>query len=295
MSNIHHCLQGKDIELPLVKECGFHNYLHSVGLRPHTHVTGAEITYLLKGDCCWQLDGGKELFLSGGSAAIVQADTMHHGLDNVISPCWLFWLILDLDHPGAAGSPFGDRELTEFAQIFQAAGNLVIPGDAVFAGKIEHLIGQFDAASGTDVVARASLRLALAAVVADAARIFRDRWRGTRCRSIARKTEKIMREHLQHKLCIYEIAGALKLTPVSFVRRFKSETGLTPADYFMRMKLTEARRRMSAANMSISQVAFDLGFSSSQHFSSVFKKYIGVSPGAFRAQNKKAGSLQRKI
>ncbi len=63
-----------------------------------------------------------------------------------------------------------------------------------------------------------------------------------------------------------------------FIKRFKYETGLTPADFFQRIKVEEARRRLAVPKAAITAIAFDLGFSSSQYFASVFKKYTGTTP-----------------
>ncbi|MEI7901487.1 MAG: helix-turn-helix transcriptional regulator, partial [bacterium] len=72
------------------------------------------------------------------------------------------------------------------------------------------------------------------------------------------------------------------VSPSRLVQLFREQTGLTPADYRMRLRLEEARRRLRDSAATVTTVAADLGFASNQHFASKFRKYFGVSPSDFR-------------
>ena len=84
--------------------------------------------------------------------------------------------------------------------------------------------------------------------------------------------------HLDEPLGIPELARLAGLSEARFKVRFKEETGVPPGDYVQRARIEEARRRIAAGDKSITRVAFDLGFSSSQYFSTVFKRFTGRSP-----------------
>ena len=65
----------------------------------------------------------------------------------------------------------------------------------------------------------------------------------------------------------------------------KARSGLTPNDYLLKLRIDEAKRRLChGADQSVTDLAFDLGFSSSQYFSTVFKKFTGLTPSQYRAQ-----------
>ncbi len=61
--------------------------------------------------------------------------------------------------------------------------------------------------------------------------------------------------------------------------RFKEETGLPPADYLRHRRIIEAQRILSQPNPpAVTELAMKLGFSSSQYFATVFKRYTRLSP-----------------
>lgn len=73
------------------------------------------------------------------------------------------------------------------------------------------------------------------------------------------------------------------LSQALFHRYFKEITGCTPHDYELRLKVDRAAEVLEATpKVSVTHLAHDLGFSSSQYFATVFKRYHGVSPTVFR-------------
>ena len=286
MANLHYGFKGVDIGLPAIYSGGFHNYLHTVRLLPHTHPQGVEVTYVMKGDACWRLEDGTELFLSGGTLAAVQPDILHHGQGNIISPCWLFWFVLDLEAASCMlNTPFSAQDIVELKKIFKSAGNCVRSAPVHYAFHAEKLIEQFASLNQADFLRNASLRNTLCRMIIDAAEVFRSSAGTERSDArIAGKAEKIMRSNLGRDLNMTGIAEKLGLSATGFIKRFKCETGLTPADFLQRIKVEEARRRLTASKTAITAIAFDLGFSSSQYFASVFKKYTGTTPREYRGK-----------
>lgn len=67
-----------------------------------------------------------------------------------------------------------------------------------------------------------------------------------------------------------------------FKTRFKEEHGVPPAEYVLRARIEEARRRLAEPDAAVTDVAFALGFSSSQYFDSSFKRLTNLTPSAFK-------------
>ena len=86
-----------------------------------------------------------------------------------------------------------------------------------------------------------------------------------------------MDAHLSEEMHSDILVGLSGLSVSRIQARFKEETGLSPADYFMRRRLIEAQNLLRGSQ-GITDVAMDMGFSSSQYFSTVFKRYMGLSP-----------------
>ena len=88
-------------------------------------------------------------------------------------------------------------------------------------------------------------------------------------------------ENIYEKLSVASVAQAINVSPsylsVLFDRRLKTK----PSDYIRREKLEESKRLIKRGEMSFSQIADQLKFSSVCHFSALFKKWYGVTPSEF--------------
>ncbi len=73
--------------------------------------------------------------------------------------------------------------------------------------------------------------------------------------------------------------------PVSYrhlTREFKQHIGLTPGEYLRKKRFEESQRLLNETNLTITAIAEELHYSSSQHFSSDFKKMSGFTPVEYR-------------
>jgi len=67
-----------------------------------------------------------------------------------------------------------------------------------------------------------------------------------------------------------------------FTRVFHARTGVTPARFVLEVRLREATRHILETRLPLTEVARKVGFSSIAHFDKVFRRFYGMSPGAFR-------------
>jgi AraC family transcriptional regulator len=79
-----------------------------------------------------------------------------------------------------------------------------------------------------------------------------------------------------------ELADLVRLSPHYFSMQFKHACGVSPHHYVLRERIHEAQRLLTAGRMSISEVALSLGFSDQSHFSQVFRKMTGTTPGRYK-------------
>lgn len=93
---------------------------------------------------------------------------------------------------------------------------------------------------------------------------------------------KFMKKHIRKQLSLNEIAEHEKMSASHFSSIFKNQTGYSPLNYFILLKIQEACRLLSLSGMSIKEIAFHLGYSDPYYFSRIFKKTIGVSPREYR-------------
>ncbi len=77
------------------------------------------------------------------------------------------------------------------------------------------------------------------------------------------------------------LAQVARLSESRCKTRFKREIGVPPAEFWLRKKIERAIVLLK--NHNVTEVAYELGFSSSQYFATVFKRYTLVNPSQFHA------------
>jgi len=79
-----------------------------------------------------------------------------------------------------------------------------------------------------------------------------------------------------------EISDSVGLHPASFSRAFKQSMGLPPHRYLLVHRINRAKEMMKDESRMLTQIALDCGFSCSSQFTAVFKRFVGISPRAYR-------------
>ena len=105
----------------------------------------------------------------------------------------------------------------------------------------------------------------------------------------ARKIEQsihYMMQHLNHPLHVAQLAEAAHTSPSHFFVLFKRSAGLSPIDYFIRLRMRQACRLLAATSMSVKEVAAVLGYDDPFYFSRLFKSVNGTPPTNYRLRIK---------
>lgn len=79
-------------------------------------------------------------------------------------------------------------------------------------------------------------------------------------------------------------ADKICLSPNYFGDMIKKETGKTPQEHIQSKILELSKESIMETNQTVSQIAYALGFQYPQHFSRLFKKHVGCTPGEYRLQ-----------
>lgn len=91
----------------------------------------------------------------------------------------------------------------------------------------------------------------------------------------------IVETHLTEQPSMSTIAEKLALTTNSLYRLVKDYTGTSPKDFFTNRLMMEAQRKLRYSNLSVKELAYDLGFNDPDYFSRLFKKSTGKSVSEF--------------
>lgn len=97
-----------------------------------------------------------------------------------------------------------------------------------------------------------------------------------------RRAKELMSSQMDKGLSIARIARECSLSRSHFSRAFKKNTGLSPRDWFLQMRLDKAKGLLADSLLSISQISLDCGFADQSHFTRVFTRVVGMTPFNWR-------------
>jgi len=87
---------------------------------------------------------------------------------------------------------------------------------------------------------------------------------------------------LDKPVSLADVASSAGLTRMHFAAQFRAATGLRPHEYLLRRRIERAQEMLAATCMPVVDIALSVGFQTQSHFTSVFKRYAGQPPRAWR-------------
>ncbi len=288
--NAHLNFRGTGIRNVL--ELGRHEYT-SAGrhLWPHVHDSRRlEICYLARGRKAYLINE-KPVVLSGGDVHVIFPGDSHSAGDIPEEAGILYYLCLSLrKNQSSFMNLRGPGARTLVSSLLNLAPRM-------FKGSPrlqEHLDAAIDSLQQLSTDPLAAVRACnyiegfLLEVVSCAAHT-RRRAMPPRFRQLLRNIDR----HLTTPPTTGEMARSVGLSLSRFKAVFSREVGIPPADYVLRRRIDLAKERLLLdRRRSITDVALDLSFSSSQYFSTVFKRYTGMTPSEFRKRPRRPRRLR---
>ena len=105
--------------------------------------------------------------------------------------------------------------------------------------------------------------------------------------SISELICEYLKNNIYSTLTLKDICSHFLLGKTQLCKIFSESTGQSPMDYYMDLKMKEAKKLIREKNHSVTQISDMLGYSSIHNFSRAFKKKIGFSPIEYRQQIEK--------
>lgn len=99
-----------------------------------------------------------------------------------------------------------------------------------------------------------------------------------------KQVTEYINEGLDRNLKVVELAAIAQISPYHFIRLFKKATSKTPHQYILQQRVKKARYLLHYSQLSISEIAFAVGFSDQSHFTKYFKRITGVTPRQYAAK-----------
>ncbi|MSU48065.1 MAG: AraC family transcriptional regulator [Opitutus sp.] len=286
---------GRQIRLPLVPVVAGVNGKKTVRIPWHSH-TYFELLFVLDGATAYEIADGRRLDLMGGQFFVVPPGVEHRGVQNLRTPSNVCGLAFDPRASEARkNTPFTSSDLKWLRRQFEQHSLSVRPlGTELrrLMGTLCRLRDEFAARAGA-AGAAASFRLTTCAVILQAANQLAHGEPDHTLRLSATVLAHV-EAHYGEPLRAADLARAAGCSRSRLFQIFKRSTGMTPTDYIQRLRVNKVSALMLKSTASITDLALAAGFSSSQYFCKVFRKYAGATPGEFRRRHQGSAETARR-
>ena len=106
-------------------------------------------------------------------------------------------------------------------------------------------------------------------------------------------------EHIEAQLSspikMDELAQLTGLSTSQFTRAFRRSTGLPPHQWHLNARIRRAQQWMLDTNQPLAELALAIGFADQSHFANTFTRRVGISPGAWRREQRFAPAVANHI
>jgi AraC-like DNA-binding protein len=249
----------------------------------HSH-EDYELLFMLEGANIYEIRGRDAVESSGGHLLLMPPGAVHRGRDDVRMPSVLCGILFQpCSHRAWVNSIFTREELRRMDRELRKHPFALRPFNRELTLILARLIQHVEAfkSDRRDTFAKANLRaLACLAIIESLRQL------ATSARTDAATIASAARDYLEKRFAepvqMTDLAQHLGLSRARMFEVFKKHTGRTPNDYLLRHRIERAREQLAKTSRSITDIALDVGFSSSQYFANVFRRYTGMTPLAHR-------------
>ncbi len=91
-----------------------------------------------------------------------------------------------------------------------------------------------------------------------------------------------LQDQLHQPLSLAALAAELQCSPRTLTRRFNAATGQTPSAFLRNQRLVAARELLRTTNLSVGEIAWQVGLQDVSYFTALFQKHEGLTPGRYR-------------
>jgi len=250
---------------------------------------GIEICYVTKGRYDWKVEKEKYTLLPGDG--FITCPWQYHGSDRgVFDIGEIWWIIITpkvFNQKGkfhlTRSSSFNEEQEKIIGKTLANNTRPVLYKSKILTNYFESLFNELkNREFGHEIKVRHIIEIILMSVVR---LIQRQEKQEVNDSKIILNLEQQLKGNLAYPWSVKEMAELNRMGTTSFNEIVKKLTGFTPSSFLIHMRINSAKNMLLDPNKKITRIAYDCGFSSSQHFSSTFRQRTGESPTKFRERN----------
>lgn len=269
--------------IPALKGIGQSRQIVARGdLLPH-HETHFEIHLVMDGTVNWWVED--DIYaLEPGSVFLTKPGELHGGIKNIIQPSTLTWLQVDAScledaHIEDALMQITERQAASTPELIRL---------------LEAMLEEVDSPQDD------SPRLVSAYLHIFLTKLLRQYRLGKSDEDLPEVCNvlfKYIDEHLsdEEAIKVEDLCNHVGLSRSRIFQIFDEYVGQSPISYINRMRIERAKHYLRQTKRQVTQIALELGYSSSQHFATAFKRLTGLSPKEYRKTGLVVTEEQRQL
>ncbi|MCW8132086.1 MAG: helix-turn-helix transcriptional regulator [Planctomycetota bacterium] len=277
-------ITGRVEGFPEFTHIGHDTFTKVSGLGKHEHPGMFEYCLIIRGHVTWWAQ--ERIYqLRGGDVYFTWPDEPHGGMNELMTPCTIYWTILDIPRPG-------DKRAQSFLSLPPSEARDLC--ERIYAVKDRHLKGAerlepyykeifrgLEMQSRLGVIhARAALQGMFATLVELPVAAEPE---GFIPPGVAR-ARAFLDDCPRPWPTVEELAKLAGMSSSHFHATFRRTVGMAPMEYAHHRRLDHASRLLAAKEASVTAIAARLGYCSSQHLATCYKRYLGTTPTAVKSK-----------
>lgn len=249
-------------------------------LDSHIHKEAFEITYHCKGSQIYNIDN-INYKIKGGDVFITFPNEQHSTNNHCEEKSIFYYLIFNLSEDTKVFLDFDENATTYLKMNFFNIKNRIFRGTHRLQNILHEIVKIFFT---QHPLRKARVSGLLSEFFYEIINCFENN-----AKNESDDIEKVKDFIDKNPQIIHNIGDLSKMAHLSqshFKQKFKEYIGIPPIEYSLRIKIDTSKKLLLEGSQSATKIAYNLGFSSSQHFSSVFKKYTNYTPKQFQKINR---------
>lgn len=276
-------LDFSEYGLSEVPTIGRYDYTHAhPPLRKHLHQDVFEVCLLQHGTQSYVIDHAR-FDLSAGDMIITCPGEIHGTDTEPENRGRLYWIQFRVPSPNQLFLGLSPRVAHQLIEPFTRLSRQQFHNCELLVGTFERLLAPASA-NMTKSLAKVNIQNLLLRLLLDIA------WLTTRetprvYSAGVRKVIQHLNNHWQDHITLSKLVS-VSGTSGSFLKtHFKREVGMTPMEYLRFLRVEHSKQLLRESKIPITNMAFQCGFATSQHFATVFKRLTGLTPHDYRHQS----------
>jgi len=245
---------------------------------------GMELVFVRGGEACWEYPGNRLFRVSGGHGVLFPPNHSHRIVNGVYTPCQLLWIEFRPREAAMRDARLIPSE--EIAALYDLAMLPTAPvqlNDSLVRNlaALGNLLADPNVLIGSRMLT-AEIRATLYSSLIDFWKTLSMGRAGRAHSPLVRQAEEVLQAELDSEDDIAVLPDRLGCSRSQLYQMFKQEVGMAPNDYRQRLRIKRSCEQLARTDAQVTDIAMQMGYSSSQYFSRVFKKYVGVTPNHYR-------------